>query len=110
MQCLLWQYVHGLCAQLAYVHHRPQQSPLYDMGFNLFPEIGPDLFWVSEVSAAGNYFVLVSNTGLRIRIMLSLPVARTRHMHDNRASTCVAGKARCFCTMSTAPVNNVNID
>ncbi|KAL6765394.1 PAP2 superfamily C-terminal-domain-containing protein [Haematococcus lacustris] len=45
---LVMQYVHGIFTQLAHRMHQPQEQPLHDIGFDMLPELGPQLFWVSE--------------------------------------------------------------
>ena len=44
---LAMQYVHGVFTKLAFRRHVPA-APLDDLGFRILPEMGPDLFWVSE--------------------------------------------------------------
>eukprot|EP00033_Pygsuia_biforma_P000638 GCRY01000753.1.p1 GENE.GCRY01000753.1~~GCRY01000753.1.p1 ORF type:complete len:285 (+),score=41.96 GCRY01000753.1:211-1065(+) len=46
--CLLFQFVHGVFTNLAYFLHRP--SPLlFDIGYELVPEVGVELQWLSEI-------------------------------------------------------------
>lgn len=47
LACLIWQYVHGLCGQLAYTRHIPADR-LRDLGFDLIPALGPGGFFISE--------------------------------------------------------------
>ena len=50
------QYVHGIFTQLAHRMHQPGEL-LHDVGFELTPELGPGMFWVSEL-IFGTLFVM----------------------------------------------------
>ena len=46
--CLLFQYVHGVFTQLAYILAAPLPAPLPDLGFEALPELPLSADWASE--------------------------------------------------------------
>ncbi|KAK9826213.1 hypothetical protein WJX74_000374 [Apatococcus lobatus] len=44
-----FQYVHGIFTQLASRMHVPQEVPLPDLGFSIFPALGREQEWISEL-------------------------------------------------------------
>ncbi|KAK9868664.1 hypothetical protein WJX84_008619 [Apatococcus fuscideae] len=44
-----FQYVHGIFTQLASRMHAPQDVPLPDLGFRIFPALGREQEWISEL-------------------------------------------------------------
>ena len=47
--CCFIQYVHKICTNLVYYYHKPQETPLPDLGFDVIPEIPIGWQFVSEI-------------------------------------------------------------